>query len=124
VKNKSFPALVFISGIVFLMVFVNLKDEILFALLFVISQLFAGGAAVLLILLRLIRILKDRSSFIYSLTGTIQMALMITDVLLLFDHNLARSTMLVFTGLNALLGIYILTDTCKRNKRTIRDLRV
>jgi hypothetical protein len=114
VKNKSFPASVFITGIVFLMVFVNLKDEILFVLLFVITQLFAGIAAVLLILLRLFRFIRIRGSFIYSLTGMIQLALLITDILLLFDHNLARRTILVFTGQNALLGICILTDTYKR----------
>ena len=48
-KNRSFPASVFITGIVFLMVVVNLKDEILFVLLFVITQLLSGIAAVLLI---------------------------------------------------------------------------
>jgi hypothetical protein len=104
------------------MLFVDLKDEVLFALLFVITQLFAGTAAVLLILLRLLRIMKNSSSFFYSLAGTIQLALMITDILLLFDQSLVRRTMLVFTGLNALLGIWILTDAYKRNKRKINEL--
>jgi len=106
------------------MVFVNLNDEILFKLLFDLAQLFAGVAAVLLMLLRLFRSMRNRGSSIYSLTGAIQLALMITDVLLLFDHSLARRTLLIFTGLNALLGVYILTDICKRNKRKLKELRV
>jgi hypothetical protein len=56
------------------------------------------------------------------LTGTIQMALMVTDILLLFDHCMIRGTILVFIGLNALLGIIILTDEHKRNKRRLREL--
>jgi hypothetical protein len=119
VKNKSFPASAFITGIVFLMVFVNLKNERVFVLLFIIAQLFAGISAVLLILLRLTRIMKNRGSFIYSFTGAIQLALFITDILLLFDHSLARRIMFVFSGLNALLGVSILTDTYSRNKKNI-----
>ncbi len=106
------------------MVFVNLKDEILFALLFAITQLFGGIAAVLLILLRLTRIMRNRRSFIYSLTGRIQLALLITDILLLFDHSLIRRTILAFTGLNALLGICMMTNVYKQNKRDINNLRV
>jgi hypothetical protein len=124
VKNTRFPASSFIAGIVFLMVFVNLEDEILFALLFAITQLFAAIAAVLLILLRFTRIMRYRSSFVYSLAGKVQLALLITDILLLFDHSLARKTILVFTALNAILGIFILTDAYKRNKRNIKELRV
>jgi hypothetical protein len=113
VKNKNFPGSVFIIGIVFVMAFFNLKDESLFALVFAFTQLFAGLAAILLILLRLARVVKNRNSFLYCLTGTFQLALLITDIGLLFDHNLAKRTIFIFAGLNVLLGICILTDMSK-----------
>jgi hypothetical protein len=121
VKNKNFPCSVFITGIVFVMAFFNLKDASLFALVFVFTQLFAGLCAVLLILMRLTRIINNRSSFIYCLTGTFQLALFITDILLLFDHSLTRRAILIFIGLNGLLGICILTDI--RMRRRIGDRR-
>src|ERR1700722_7500747 len=106
------------------MVFINLKDETLFVLLFAIPQLLAGTAAVLLIFLRFFRLMRDRGLFIYSLTGAIQLALMITDIMLLFDHSLVRKTIVFFTGLNGILGIYILTESYKRKKKKIEELRV
>jgi hypothetical protein len=121
VKNKNFPGSVFITGIVFVMAFFNLKDESLFALVFVFTQLFAGLGAGLLILLRLTRLINNRNSFLYYLTGTFQLALLITDIGLLFDHSLTKRSIIIFTGLNVLLGICILTDITGRSGR--RDRR-
>jgi hypothetical protein len=122
--NKTFLASVYITGTILLMEYVNQKDKILFVLLFVITQLFAGITAVILILLRFFRFVRNRNSFFYSLTGSILLALLITDSLLLFDHTLVKRTILVFAGLNALMGIIILADVYKGNKRRINELRV
>jgi hypothetical protein len=116
-KNKNFLSAVFITGIVFLMVWFTVKDETFFLLLFVITQLFAGLSAVILILLRFTRIMKTKSSCIYAWTGAIQLTLTGTDLLLLFDHSLVTLTILVFTGLNAFFGIGILADEHKQHKK-------
>lgn len=115
-KNKNFPGAVFITGIVFVIAFYNLRDEGLFAIVFVFTQLFAGLVAVLLILGRLIRLMKNRRSFFYFLTGTFQVALVIMDILLVFDHNMTRRSLLFFTGLNAFLGTCIFADIYNDNR--------
>jgi hypothetical protein len=125
VKHKNFGSSVFVTGGIFLFLFVLLwgKEGVLLIILFVVVEIFVVLTTWLLILLRLFRVFKNRGSWIYYLTGTIQIFLAMTDAaLLVLNKDMTRMSLFIFLGLNALLGICIFIDIygkpeSERNRR-------
>jgi hypothetical protein len=106
---------VFVVGLILSALFLlNPRDLILQILGFVALQMIMGLTSVLLILMRLAYLIKNKGAWFYYFSGTFQVFLLIADLILLFtSQTVTKKSMLVFICLNSLFASIIFMDIYK-----------
>jgi hypothetical protein len=70
--------------------------------------------------MRVTRVLRDANNWIYWLTGTFQNLLVVTDIILFFvKRDVTKISLVIFIGLNLMLGLIISIDINNSSKREL-----
>jgi hypothetical protein len=113
-RNKNLASSVLAACLIFLfLIILNQHDLALMMVGFVFLQIAMGLTSACLILLRIISLLKNRNAWFYYFSGTIQAGLCVTDIILLFNQSIIKSSLMIFLGLNAVLAAIIFYDIYK-----------
>ncbi len=80
---------------------------------FAFMQLVMGPISLILILLRISTLLKNKNAPFYYLAGAIQVGLSVIDTILLFSNQVIKSNLVIFLALNAVLAAAIFFDVYK-----------
>jgi hypothetical protein len=112
IKHINLTSSVIAAGLIFIfLIILNHHDVALMMLGFAFLQITMCSASVCLILLRVISLLKNKNAWFYYFSGTMQAGLCITDItLLLLNHSIIKSSLIIFSGLNAVLATIIFYD--------------
>jgi hypothetical protein len=91
----------------------NPHDFVLLMLSFIILQLAMVLASAFLILLRITSLLKNKNYWFYYFSATMQAGLCVEDIILLFNQDIIKSSLLTFLALNGMLASIIFYDIYK-----------
>jgi hypothetical protein len=119
VKNRNFKDVFFVSAAVFAYAFYVLRESetVFLGLVFVFTQVILFLVCILMILLRLVNLMKNKNSRVYFLAGILQIFMALTDlILMLTKKDMTRFSLLIFLGINLFLGTCIFADIYSENR--------
>jgi hypothetical protein len=109
IKSSTFVGL----GLLFLIIF-GRHDLPLMMIGFAFVQLAMGPISLFLILLRIANLLKNKKAWVYYFSGIIQTGFCIIDIILiLLNHTVIKSGMMIFLALNSVLAGIVFLDIYK-----------